>query len=363
MSSWALRHKLSATLTPYCYYTCNLAPLGLIARCGWKPRWLGLELEGPPAGVSLSLAPETLFVHPMTCPYVTQLLGQAGRLLGQPDIHHGEAAASLSTAAALAAPRIVVPGGCDAMRRLGDQLAFLYPERVFVMHVPRSSEPEAITLLARELARLETWLFGPETKPGADSETNSNQDIIGDPPAVKYPATPKPRGVFVIAGPLSDASLLELILHLGADVAGLESCTSPDRWQPLLEAGSTLPEAGCSLPTDDSGHRELAAKLLQIGMCPRRSTSDRRAYLRQRLEETQASSVIYARQSFCDPGAYDALGVAELCREMGLPYLELEVDFPFDPTGPLRTRIEAFLEAQLLDESLLDDDLFADVDV
>lgn len=248
------------------------------------------------------------------------------------------------------------------MRRLGDQLAFLYPERVLVMHVPRSSEPEAITLFARELTRLETWLSAPHLDPG--------QEITADPPAVQYPAIPKPGGVFVIAGPLSDASLLELILQLGADVAGLESCTSPDRWQPLLEAGSTLPEAGSTLPeagttlpTDDSGYRELAARLLQIGMCPRRSTNNRRAYLQQRLEETRASSVIYARQSFCDPGAYDALGVAELCREMGLPYLELEVDFPFDPTGPLRTRIEAFLEAQLLDESLLDDDLFADVDI
>jgi hypothetical protein len=63
--------------------------------------------------------------------------------------------------------------------------------------------------------------------------------------------------------------------------------------------------------------------------------------------------VIYARQSFCDPGAYDALLAAELAREQGLPFLEVEVGFPLEVSGPLRTRIEAFLEAQLLDEDLL----------
>jgi len=70
--------------------------------------------------------------------------------------------------------------------------------------------------------------------------------------------------------------------------------------------------------------------------------------------------VIYARQSFCDPGAYDALAVAALAEERGLPYLEIEVGFPFEPSGPLRTRVEAFLEAQSLDDDLLDDDLVDD---
>jgi len=299
----------------------------------------------------------------MTCPYVTQLIAQASKVLGQPDFPKvGGAKAAMSPSApessAAEVPesgsatatghRVVVPGGCDAMRRLGDQLAFLYPGRVFVMHVPRSSEPRAVSLFAGELARLRSWLCTPSTGHGEERTIN--------PPAVHYPRPPKAGGVFLIAGPVSDSSLLELIYRLGADVAGLESCTSPDRWQLLLEEG------GESLPGSEVEYRELAARLLQLGMCPRRSTEERLAYLRQRLQETRASSVIYARQSFCDPGAYDALGTAELCRELDLPYLELEVDFPFDSSGPLRTRIEAFLEAQLLDESLLDDDLFANID-
>jgi benzoyl-CoA reductase/2-hydroxyglutaryl-CoA dehydratase subunit BcrC/BadD/HgdB len=103
------------------------------------------------------------------------------------------------------------------------------------------------------------------------------------------------------------------------------------------------------------GYVDLAAELLTIGMCPRRSTADRRDHLVRRLDETRPSSVIYARQSFCDPGAYDALLVSRLAEERGLPYLEIEVGFPFEASGPLRTRVEAFLESQLLDDDLLDD--------
>jgi benzoyl-CoA reductase/2-hydroxyglutaryl-CoA dehydratase subunit BcrC/BadD/HgdB len=139
-------------------------------------------------------------------------------------------------------------------------------------------------------------------------------------------------------------------VQLGAHVAALESCTSPDRWKSL--SASTLAPSSAR-DAGDVDYEALAATALEAGLCPRRSTTDRRAHLQRRLEESAPSSIIYARQSFCDPGAYDALLVAELARERGLPYLEIEVDFPFDASGPLRTRVEAFLEAQLLDDDLL----------
>jgi hypothetical protein len=176
----------------------------------------------------------------------------------------------------------------------------------------------------------------------------------------------------VVAGTLTDDSLLRLIDQLGSHVSGLESCTSPDRWKLLAATGAGAAPAGAApgaAASDGAAsdgardHEALAAKVLEIGMCPRRSTTERRDYLSRRLDQTRPSSIIYARQSFCDPGAYDALLVAELARERSLPYLEIEVDFPFDANGPLRTRVEAFLEAQLLDDDLLsdlDDDLFGD---
>ncbi|MBC7294049.1 MAG: hypothetical protein H5T84_08125, partial [Thermoleophilia bacterium] len=100
------------------YYTCNLAPVSLFVRVGYTPRWLGHFL---PEG-SAANRRDALSVHPMTCPYVTGLVAAADKLLSQA----GEGDC------------LVVPGGCDAMRRLGDLLAAFYPGKVFVLPLPRS---------------------------------------------------------------------------------------------------------------------------------------------------------------------------------------------------------------------------------
>jgi hypothetical protein len=322
---------------PYCYYTCNLLPLGLVADAGYSPRWLGNHLHdaGAPA------RRDALSVHPMTCPYVTKLVAAAEEVLGE---HKGGPASG--------ADCLVVPGGCDAMRRMGDLLAATYPGQVFVIHMPRSSGPDVTSRVAADLARLDDWL---QTRLPGGAAAGAAVDPA-EPPTLEYAKPPRPGGVFVISGPLSNDSLLGLIDRLGSHVSGLESCTSPDRWKPLA------PEALGGAVGDPLSYHALAETALAAGMCPRRSTEDRRAYLSQRLDETKPSSIIYARQSFCDPGAYDALMVSHLARERKLPYLEIEVDFPFDASGPLRVRVEAFLEAQLMDDDLLStDDLFEEL--
>ncbi len=311
-----------------CYYTCNLVPLDVLVGNGYTPRWLGNHLRDPNAPARR----EALSVHPMTCPYVTKLVAAADELFG-------------SAGSAGPDDRLIVPGGCDAARRMGDLLAATYPKRVFVLPLPRSSEDGVVQTVAGTLRDMARWLQRADSAPTGDiAQSRADQE----PPEVDYPAARTSGGVFVVAGPLTDNSLLRLIVHLGAQVAGLESCTSPDRWQ-ALAAG----EDSAGKVSED--YEVLAARLLQTGLCPRRSTMARRDYLVRRFDEVQPSSVIYARQSFCDPGAYDSLLVAELARGRDLPYLEIEVDFPFDATGPLRTRVEAFLEAQLLDEDLLRD--------
>ena len=345
---------------PYCYYTCNLIPFEIVARNGFTARWLGDHVRGPVTQTRR----DALSVHPMTCPYVTKLVAAADQLLAGADA--AATAPGAEPRAAHTADCIVVPGGCDAARRMGDLLAAAYPDRVFVLPMPRSAVPEVTETLAADLCRLDEWLSArlPDgaARPAADP---------GSGPHVDYPAEPRPGGVFVVAGPLTDDSLLQLISRLGAHVSGLESCTSPDRWR-LLAAGTapSRPEGAAGVTPPGAApaaadHVHLAARLLEIGMCPRRSTTARRDYLNRRFDAARPTSIIYARQSFCDPGAYDSLLVAQLAAERGLPYLEIEVDFPFDANGPLRTRVEAFLEAQLLDDDLLadlDDDLVAVLD-
>ena len=318
---------------PNAYYTCNLLPLELVARAGYSPRWLGEHLQDPAAPARR----DALSIHPMTCPYVTRLVAAADALFYDPA--EGDV--------------LLVPGGCDAMRRLGDLLEASYPGRVFALSLGRSSGDHEVETLARDLDRLERWLL--DQAPGADvdadagaaSPATANAGPVKETPRVGYPTPPRPGGVFVVAGPLTDDSLLRLIARLGASVSGLESCTSPDRWKPLAAAGAAAGSGG--------SYQALAREMLALGMCPRRSTAARRDHLVRRLDESEPSSVIYARQSFCDPGAYDAVLTAELAAERGLPFLEIEVGFPFEASGPLHTRVEAFLEAQLLDDDLLND--------
>jgi hypothetical protein len=358
---------------PNAYYTCNLLPLQLVARAGFSPRWLGEHLQDPSAPARR----DALSIHPMTCPYVTRLVAAADALFD--DASQGDV--------------LLAPGGCDAMRRLGDLLAATYPGRVFVLPLGRSSADHAVGTLATDLARLDGWLREKAVMAGGAEAAGRSGEIVQavvsaaarpaqanllkETPRVEYPAPPRPGGVFVVAGPLTDNSLLRLIGRLGAHVSGLESCTSPDRWKPLAAAGGadggaaaagTDAVAGAhamagadsaagrarSAETRDS-YLALAGRMLDLGVCPRRSTVERRAHLTRRLDETRPSSVIYARQSFCDPGAYDAVLVGELAEERGLPFLDIEVGFPFEASGPLHTRVEAFLEAQLLDDDLLDD--------
>ena len=315
------------------YYTCNLIPPALVSWSGASLQWLGDRLQDATAPVSR----DALGVHPMTCPYVTRLVTAAESVLAQ------------------AAPEdcVVVPGGCDAMRRLGDLLSSAYPGRVYTLSVPRSSTAGARSDLAEDLAAFEGWLrhrqtggttAAAETSPRTENETQQPA-TTHQGPQVEYPDPLQAGGVFVVAGPLNDDSLLRLIDRLGVGVSGLESCTSPDRWE-KLSAG---------LMHNDDVFQRMAALVLDEAVCPRRSTLDRRKHLAHRLDEARPSSIIYARQSFCDPGAYDALEVARLADERGLPFLELEVGFPFEVSGPLRTRVEAFLEAQSLDDDLLDD--------
>ncbi len=336
---------------PYCYYTCNLVPSAFLSRSGYEPKWFGavaLDAE-------LSGRYDSPNVHPMTCPFVTRLVTAAEKLLADGSLDD----------------RVVVPGGCDAMRRAGDLLASQYPDQVRTFRLPRFSDDGALLDLAQELETLAQWLDAPRGSGVEPAPPAVRKAAAGTPEdggasrdrrrGFDLPSAPRPGGVFVVGGPMSDDSLLRLVQRLGSWVSGVESCTAPVRWQALDgelvgggERGRAAEEGGNWEP-GGATFEDTARLILEAGVCPRRSSVDRRAYLAERLSVARPSSVLYARQSFCDPGAYDALLVAELAAEQGLPFLEVEVGFPLEISGPLRTRVEAFLEAQLLDDDLLGD--------
>ena len=251
------------------------------------------------------------------------------------------------------------------MRRLGDLLAATYPGRVFVLPLARASAGAHVRGdLAADLARLDAWLGrrpgGAGARRRAASRRRRRRRERRAPqadPARRLPcAAPARRCVRGRRAAHRQLPACASSRDSAPSISGLESCTSPDRWKPLAggrSGAAATPTA--TRPTGSGYSRPSPGRSSDLGMCPRRSTAERRDHLARRLDESRPSSVIYARQSFCDPGAYDAVLVAELAEERGLPFLEIEVGFPFEAGGPLHTRVEAFLEAQLLDDDLLDD--------
>ncbi|MHB9150362.1 MAG: 2-hydroxyacyl-CoA dehydratase [Thermoleophilia bacterium] len=356
-----------------CYYTCNLVPPTFLERAGFVPRsLLGCSVDGgaDTDGTGM-IAKPTITPHPNSCPYVVQTLAVA------------EAALSAESDALL-----VVPSGCDAMRRAGDALRARFHDRVYAYSVPRTSDAGSVAALARDLDRLWAWLgaaaaagraHGAATQPdavvaqsdavagkadGEVAQPDADQpdpaaDSPGAPPeggaarvgTFAYPRPPQPGGVFVMGGPMSHPALSAAVEALGVTVSGVETYRGP-------ECGALLTEFG--RPELNTG--DIAALLLEAPRCPRCSAGPRREYLRGRLRESGASAVLYARLPFCDPGAYDATAVQTLAEEEGVPFLELEVGYPLEIDGRLRVRIEAFLETLTLADSLLDDvdDLFED---
>lgn len=342
-----------------CYYTCNLVPPAFLERAGLVPRsLLGCSADGRNGtdGAGL-IAKPTITPHPNSCPYVVQTLAVA------------EVALSVEGDALL-----VAPSGCDAMRRAGDALRARFHDRVYVYAVPRTNDAGSVAALARDLDRLSAWLGaaaaadkarGVATQPNAVmAQPNADQpnDAAASPGAppeggaarsgtFAYPRPPQPGGVFVMGGPMSHPALPAAVEALGVTVSGIETCRGP-------ECGALLTELG----RPGLSTRDIAALLLEAFRCPRCLAGPRREYLRGRLRESGASAVLYARLPFCDPGAYDAAAVQTLAEEEGVPFLELEVGYPFEMDGRLRVRIEAFLETLTLADSLLDDadDLFED---
>jgi len=93
---------------PYCYYTCSLL------------RWTSWPAAATRRAGSVTTSEtrmragsaRALSIHPMTCPYVTKLVAAADELFAG-------AQAAPRQAMSPKADCLVVPGGCDAARRMG----------------------------------------------------------------------------------------------------------------------------------------------------------------------------------------------------------------------------------------------------
>src|SRR5680860_413145 len=99
-----------------CYYTCNLLPTSLLGDHGHIPKRLAdtLEAREPAAERVLTTYGQVMGWHKWVC------LSAADRLLAADPCHC-----------------LVVPAGCDAMRRAGDVMEFRHLDQVLNVPIPR----------------------------------------------------------------------------------------------------------------------------------------------------------------------------------------------------------------------------------
>jgi len=100
------------------------------------------------------------------------------------------------------------------------------------------------------------------------------------------------------------------------------------------------------LPEEDGSLDGLARAYLRQPACStiHDPTLERAGALLSRVRETGARAVILFIQKFCEPELFDLPALRGRLEREGVPVLALETELCSSETGPLRNRIEAFLE-------------------
>jgi len=100
------------------------------------------------------------------------------------------------------------------------------------------------------------------------------------------------------------------------------------------------------LPEEDGSLDGLARAYLRQPACStiHDPTLERAGALLSRVRETGARAVILFIQKFCEPELFDLPALKGRLEREGVPVLALETELCASETGPLRNRIEAFLE-------------------
>ena len=344
------------TTLPTVGCTCSYVPEEILLAAHLRPR--RLLPEAPPDDANA-------WLHPNTCLYLKSLFASA----------RASQFADLSG--------VVIANSCDAARKLFDLWEHYVPDLpAHFLEIPKTDDPEAIAFFAAELTRFAQRLGS--TIPGARQPTpeslheairvcNAVREKMQQVFHLQQSARPLARGsdVFdlcrqgatlppeafiekidrflavvredapqaakkrlVLSGcALHRPDLIRLIEHAGGRVTALDTCLGLRRFaDPVVEGAPDATEA-------------IARRYLTRPTCPRMEGVEQRlAFLGDLVQTTRAHGVIYSPVKFCDPFLYDAPVLFARFREAKIPFLMLEHDYEHATSGPVRTRVEAFVE-------------------
>jgi len=327
-------------------YFCSYVPVELIHAAGFTPVRL---LQGPPPGEVAGR-----FVQPFCCSFARSLLEGLG------DGTYGRLSA------------VVMPHTCDTIRNLSDLVEAAAPgTRVLRLMVPTVTDtPEALEYMEEELTVLKgelDALAGRETGDrelresialynrcrSALAELRARQpgnralyaahlalqltgpeeflDLVAGPTPGGAP--PGAAGVAVVGGPVPQLELFDLLEEYGLRVVWDDLCTA-SRFSAGLVAENGRPL------------RSLAQRYLDRRPCPTKldSRGRREEELLKGVEASGARGVVFAQQAFCEFHSFDYPGLKQRLDERGVPSVRLDLESPFQPTGQMRTRLQALAE-------------------
>ncbi|MEW6554607.1 MAG: 2-hydroxyacyl-CoA dehydratase family protein [Actinomycetota bacterium] len=327
-------------------YFCSYVPVELIHAAGLIPLRM---LQGPAPGDVAGA-----YMQPFCCSFARSLLEG----LGDGTYDH------------LAA--VVMPHTCDTIRNLSDLVETASPGlRVLRLMVPTTTHtPEAADFMVEELAVLKQslgevagrdvtesalresialynrcrsvleglrglntgdrmlyaaylalQLTAPEDFLGLATSLETGEEKAGD------------RRVAVVGGPVPQLDVFELLEEYGMQVVWDDLCTA-SRFAAGLVA------------KDGDPLRALAERYLSRQPCPtKRDPANRREEEMMRgIGESGAEGVVFAQQAFCEFHSFDYPGLKKRLDAEGIPSVRLDLEHPFQPSGQMRTRLQALSE-------------------
>jgi benzoyl-CoA reductase subunit C len=135
-----------------------------------------------------------------------------------------------------------------------------------------------------------------------------------------------------------DVQFFEMVESLPATIVCDEQCAgSRYFWNPTIDAGDPI--------------QTIANRYVDRPPCPTKDYPERKRFphILNLAKEYGVQGVILMQEKFCDPHEADNPALKRFLEENGIPTLTLEFDST-NPLGPLKIRVEAFLETLSAEE-------------
>ena len=308
------------------YYACSYVPLELLKASGVAfKRIEGIETH------------EDDFIHRNICGYCKSVYEQINRLSS------GDIFVSVDS--------------CDGMRRIGDVLRETSEEKVFTLRLPWRRDDNAVSLMENELRRLLGFLDEELKKKITETEighgiaffshlrehilklhkTGVDYSLIsevmkeaecGNIKNVEMNCTDNALPRIGVFGGITDSGEMNRVIEtVGGKMVLNDSCRG------FRAFTGTHGDSGEPL-------RMIARRLIESRIPCARFHSEEDSTYEELIEELKIDGAIYVQPKFCD---FYGFTLAEL--DSKIPYISVELDYPTEDSGQLKTRVGAFVES------------------